>query len=320
MAVMLAVLGSGCGTASAPRVGEPASAATLTVTPSGRLVSVGTKPEGIAIDSAHGLIAVAVRSPASVVILDRQGAVVRRIDLPSAARHLRFAAGSGLLLVPAEQSQQLIQIDVQAGKITTIAAVGRQPHDAVAVGSRVFVSNEFSDTVSVVEGERVVGSSTAPKQPGGIAESDGVIAVVGVRSHTLSLVDSGSLATVATVPAGQGPTHVVGSPGGRFFVADTVGNALLTFAAAPAPHLVSRLAIAGTPYGLALDTVHNRLFVSLTARNQVVEYDVGGDIPVESGRFPTPREPNSVTVDAVTGTVFVTGTADGVVQIVSSLT
>jgi YVTN family beta-propeller protein len=318
MSAIIAAAVIACGTPPSPRVGEPAPAASLAATPIGRLIDVGTKPEGIAVDSARGLVAVAVRAPAAIAILDRQGNLIRRIPLTAAARHLRFDANSGLVLVPAEQAQQLIKVDPQAGTIVSTTMVGRQPHDAVAVGDRVFVTNEFSDTVSVIESARVVATIAAPRQPGGIAESDGLVAVVGVRSHSLAVIDSKSWNTIATVSAGDGPTHVVGGAGGQFFVTDTVGNALLVFAATPALQIRTRVSLAGTPYGLALDEVHHRLFVSLTAKNQVVEFDVAGKSPVEVRRLPTPREPNSVAVDPASGAIVVTGAADGVVQIVSS--
>ncbi len=317
MAVTLALSLAACGASSAPRVGEPAAPATVTASPAGRLVAVGAGPEGIAVDPEAGLIAVAVRSPAAIVVLDRSGSTLRRVALPSSARHLRFST-SGSLLVPAEQAQQLIQVDVTSGRIVSSTPVGHQPHDAVPFGSRVFVTNEFSDTLSVIEAVQVVATIPAPKQPGGIAASTSVLAVLGVRSHTVRFIDAGSLATIATLPAGAGPTHVVGDGEGRFFVTDTVGNALLTYASSPAPHLVSRRTVQGTPYGIALDTVHARLFLTLTARNQAVEYHLVGDTLAEVARFSTPRQPNTVAADPVSGTVFVTGTADGVVQIMSS--
>jgi YVTN family beta-propeller protein len=314
----VAIVQSACGTTPPRQVGEPAPATSLAVAPTGRLVYVGGSPEGIAVDPGRGLIAVAVRGPDAIVILDRSGAIVRRITLPSSARHLRYASPSGALLVPVERLQELIEVDVESGTTASSVKVGRQPHDAVASGDRVFVINEFSDTVSVIEAGKVVASIPAPQQPGGIAASDGELVVVGVRSHTLGLIDATSLARLATVPAGKGPTHVVGAPGGRFFVADTVGNALLAFNTSPALRMIGRVPLAGTPYGLAIDSLHQRLFVTLTARNQVVAYDISGPLPTELGRFGTPRQPNSLAVHPASATVFVTGTADGMVQIVAS--
>jgi hypothetical protein len=55
--------------------------------------------------------------------------------------------------------------------------------------------------------------------------------------------------------------------------------------------------------------------VTLTGRNEVVEIDATASPPTVLNRLPTVRQPNTVAVDAGTGKVFVTGTAEGVLQI-----
>ncbi len=50
----------------------------------------------------------------------------------------------------------------------------------------------------------------------------------------------------------------------------------------------------------------------------MVALDVSGADPVPVSEFATVRQPNSVAVDPETGTVYVAGTADGVVQIVTA--
>jgi len=79
---------------------------------------------------------------------------------------------------------------------------------------------------------------------------------------------------------------------------------------------LARLELPGSPYGLAYDARHDRVWVTLTARNEVVEIDATASPPTVLNRFPTVRQPNTVAVDAATGRLFVTGTADGVLQLV----
>ena len=74
----------------------------------------------------------------------------------------------------------------------------------------------------------------------------------------------------------------------------------------------------GTPYGAAVDPARHRLWVTLTARNQLLEYDLSGALPRRQASFPTVRQPNSVAVDPATGRVFVTGTAAGEVQLLDT--
>jgi len=79
---------------------------------------------------------------------------------------------------------------------------------------------------------------------------------------------------------------------------------------------IVRIGLAGTPYGVADDPVRDRLWVTLTARNEVVGLNLGADPPAVVARLPTVRQPNTVAVDAATGRLFVTGTDDGVLELI----
>jgi hypothetical protein len=57
--------------------------------------------------------------------------------------------------------------------------------------------------------------------------------------------------------------------------------------------------------------------VTLTERNEVVGYDVRGGEPVEKYRFPTVRQPNSVTVDEQSGRVVVGSAAGEGTQVIT---
>jgi DNA-binding beta-propeller fold protein YncE len=74
--------------------------------------------------------------------------------------------------------------------------------------------------------------------------------------------------------------------------------------------------VPGEPYGITYDPQRDRLWVTVTAANQVVGFDMTDPTPREVARIPTVRQPNTVAVDPQTGRLFVTGTADGVVQVV----
>jgi DNA-binding beta-propeller fold protein YncE len=315
---LLLLLAGACGGSGTPPsvVGEPAVAPPVVEAPAGQIVPVGHAPEGVAVDPSTGLVAVALRAPDAVAVLDPDGRPVRRVDLPAPARHLRFADQPGVLLAPLERAGALAAIDVRDGSILDRVGLQRQPHDVVAVSGRAFVSNEFSDTLAVVEDGRVVRALAAPAQPGGVAGAGTSVGVLGVRSHQLEVYDAGSLRALGSAPAGAGPTHVDGA-GNRLYVVDTRGGAVLVFQARPRPALVGRATAGGRPYGVALDPARQRLWVTETATNRLVEYDVSGAAPRLVATFPTVRQPNGVAVDGRTGRVYVTGTAGGELQVLA---
>ena len=310
-----AALAAGCGSAppsELPPAAEPASSPPTSVPPAGRIVPVGNRPEGIAADPVTGRFAVGLREPALLALLDgADGAVVRRVPLPAAPRHLQ--RDGGRVLVPAEDADRW---SASASPTARARArrPGREPHDAAATGGRTFVADEFANRLTVLRGDRPERPIPTALQPGGVTPVlDGGIAVVAVRGRVVELFDAATGERIDSAPAGVGPTHAVADVN-RLFVADTAGGAVLVFRIRPELVLTRRVSMPGSPYGLAIDHRRHRLFVTQTARNQLTELTAEGR-PHVVARYPTPRQPNSVAVDERSGRVAVTGKVDGVVQL-----
>ena len=281
------------------------------------MLRVGNEPEGIAVDSRSGRVAVGLRDPDRLALLDgRRGRLLERRALPESPRHLALAPG-GDVLVPAERANRLLRIPLRDGRRAAAVAVGAFPHDATAAGGRVFVGDERGNTVTVVAGSRRVASFPVATQPGGLAAvAEGRrVAVVSVRERVVELYDAATRRRLARVPAGVGPTHVVSeSRFDRLYVTDTSAGALLVFETRPRLELVRRVYLPGSPYGIAIDERRHRLWVTLTATNEVVELPAHGR-PHVLRRFPAPRQSDTVAVDEQSGRVFVTGRHAGVVQL-----
>jgi DNA-binding beta-propeller fold protein YncE len=311
-AIALAMGLSACG-GGPPPAAEPADAPVLTQRPAGGVFPVGGQPEGLAFDPASGLLFAGLRDPARLAAIDpRSGRVLRVMPLPAAPRHLALAPG-GDLLVPAEDANALIRLSPRGGHEASVR-VGEHPHDASFAAGRVFVSDEFGDSVSVVRGGRVIDTLDAPGQPGGVtAVGDRYVAVVAVGGRVLRVLDARTLAPLGEADAGNGPTHAI-SLGETLLVADTGGNALLRYRLAPRPELVRRTTLDGVPYGLAFDQRRELVWVTLTALNRVEVLRVRGDRLEPVADYPTVRQPNSVTVDPRSGDGFVAGRSAGAIE------
>lgn len=298
-----------------PPAAEPATATVARLRPAGHETRVGPLPEGIVVDPHAGMVAVAVQDPAELVLIDAvSGRVLQKVRISAPPRHLELAGDSGPLLVPAEPVDWLIEVSLPSATVRSVA-VGVHPHDAAAVAGRVFVGDEFGRSVSVVVERHVVARIGGFLQPGGLAAVGADVGVVDVRADTITLIDAHSLRVLGRAQAGKGPTHVVARHG-RLFVADIRGNALLAYATRPKLHLAARLALPGTPYGIAIDSVRNRLWVTLTAINELVAVAIDGATLRRVGSYPTDRQPNTVAVDPRDGRVFVSDAEPGVVQLI----
>jgi DNA-binding beta-propeller fold protein YncE len=192
-----------CG--SAPRAGrgaEPARSPPRTPAIAGREVPVGGSPEGIAVDSRAGIVAVATRRPNALALLDvHSGRVRRLVGLAGTARHLALAATGSSLLIPSEAMDRLIELDLRSWWHAQVA-VGAHPHDAVAVDGRTFVADEFGHSVSVVEHGRVASTLRGFRQPGGVAAAGRNVAVVDTRTGKVFVTATGDGAVEIVVPRG----------------------------------------------------------------------------------------------------------------------
>jgi DNA-binding beta-propeller fold protein YncE len=281
-------------------------------------VPVGAVPEGVVADPQTRIVAVGVRDPFALTLLDADtGTVVRKVPLPGELRHLQLAAPGGPVLVPDEGANRLIRVALPGGEVTSQVLTGVVPHDATAAANgTVFVANELGNSVVAVRGDQIVHTFTDVTQPAGLAAVGDLVGLVDVRENTLTVYDAQRLQRIAELPAGAGPTHVVADRRGDLMVIDTRGDAVRRYQLSPQPRQIWRVALSGSPYGVAYDPVRDRLWVTLTARNEVVGLDLGLDPPAFAARMPTVRQPNTVAVDSATGRLFVTGTDEGVLQII----
>jgi DNA-binding beta-propeller fold protein YncE len=314
-AAVAAVALGGCGSAGElPPAPEPAVSPPLTERPAGRVVRVGSNPEGLAADPRTGLVAVGLRNPDRLALVDGEtGRVMRDVRLPESPRHLQLSP-AGSVLVPAERANALVEVPLPHGR-PRVTPTGRFPHDAAAVGGRIVVANEHDDSLSVAERGRVVRALDAPRQPGGVAAAGGSLAVVvGVRARRVALFDVIAARKLGEATAGVGATHVVAA-GGFAYVADTEGDAILVYRLRPKLEFLDRANLPGAPYGMALDRRRRRLWITLTERNEVVRYDLTHHAPRRIASYPTVRQPNSVAVNETSGRVYVASRTGSELQI-----
>jgi DNA-binding beta-propeller fold protein YncE len=167
-------------------------------------------------------------------------------------------------------------------------------------------------------GRVVVGGAVPPGAATGSAEA--VVdagrkrAVVRPRARVLEVYDRGSGELLGREPAGAGPTRVVAGEGGLAYVVDTAGDGLLVFETRGRLRILRRYPLLGAPYGVASDLRSGRLWVSLTARNELVELATGSR-PHRLDVFPTVRQPDHVATDG--RRVYVSG-ADGALQLLDA--
>ena len=142
-----------------------------------------------------------------------------------------------------------------------------------------------------------------------VAQGD-TVAVLDRGQTSVTTIDASGTKAEHALRAGEGATTMVADDAGRILVADTRGESLLVFGTDPLM-LRQRSPVRGAPYALAGSPTLD--WVSETASNTVVGYDLTTGIPVEKVRHRTVQQPNSLIFDAKTGTLYVvSGSGAGV--------
>jgi DNA-binding beta-propeller fold protein YncE len=295
-----------CGSAAVsdlPPAAQPARSPALTATPAGRVVRVGAHPEALGADPLTHRFVVAERAPDQLRFVDaRHGTTVGRAPILRPARPRGSEAYNNVFVLPGE----------------SVLVAPRPAIAATVIGGRIFVADARAGTVSVSERGRPNRRLRVAAEPSGLSPADGgrLLAVVSSRERVLELYDPRTLARVARVGAGVGPTHVA-AEADRLYVTDTTGGALLVFELRPRLRLDRRVDLPGAPYGLTVDPVRHRLWVTLTARNELVSLVANGR-PRPILRVPTVRQPDDVAVESALGTVAITGRSAGVLQLIAA--
>jgi hypothetical protein len=321
-----AALAVGCSSDNEPRdelmvtdspvAATPAASPPSAVTPAGTVLPVTGTPRAMTVDTDNRLLAVAVDTPAAVLLYDlaNPAAAPRTVALPGPAEDLRLAGAGGPLLATA--AGRLVRIALPAGTTT-----------ATTVDGAAVSATQFDDSTLVAVRDRravaVVGSDAVQRTITGsmfsadrvLSTGDDAVVLDRLRNAVFELdVAAGSVR--AGLRAGEGSTNATTDRFGRVLVVDTRGEALLAFSVDPLL-MRQRYPVAGSPFAIAYDPTRDIAWVTLTARNEVVGYQMAGEEPRERYRFPTVGQPNTVTVDPGDGRVFVASASGEGIQVIT---
>jgi hypothetical protein len=303
-----------------PAAATAARSPAATAEPAGSVRPLSGTPTAMIVDADTRLLAVAVDKPPAVLLyqLDDAGepSSPRTVELPGPADTLSLARPGGPLLAATGSSGELVRITLPGGT-TAPAAIRGEPVSAAELGDRTLVAVRDRKAVAVLGGDKIYRMIS-----GGLASADQVLstgegAVVFDRlRNALFEVDVRAGSVDEGLRAGEGSTNAVTDRFGRVLVADTEGGALLAFSLDPLL-MRQRYPVPGAPYGLAYDPKRDLLWVTLTATNEVVAFDVAGGEPEEKHRFPTVEQPNNVAVDPISGRVIVASATGKGIQVIA---
>lgn len=319
----LAALLGGCSTEivrTAPQTVEPARPALsppATATPAGRVLPLGGHPEAAVFDTATATLAVFTpgagpQAPAALTLFGRSGAP-RPLALPAG---VTAVTGDGRGTVYAAARGAVLDIDLAAGRVASSPVAGEATTEFTAIARRAdgrLVLGSADGTAFTLAADLTVAHRAPVFARVDAIVTQGDIAVVLDRGQTSVTELGADGAPGLALRAGLGATGIAADPAGRVLVADTRGGQLLAFTVDP---LMERQAypVPDAPFGLAGSA--RLTWVSQTATNTVVGYDLATGIPVEKVRYPTVQQPNSLAYDDSSGTLYVVSSSGAGVQVI----
>jgi DNA-binding beta-propeller fold protein YncE len=211
------------------------------------------------------------------------------------------------------------RVDLRARTADRVDIEGQQDTDFTAIARRAdgkLVLGSADGAVYTLSSDTAVGASLKifARVDALVTQKNTAVVLDRGQTSVTTVSESGTDAEHA-LRAGEGATTMAVDPAGRVLVADTRGDGLLVFGTDPLI-LRQRYPVRDSPYGLAGSS--KLAWVSQTAVNTVVGYDLTTGIPVEKVRYRTVQQPNSLTFDEASGTLYVVSGSGAGVQVIAN--
>ncbi|ASO20551.1 hypothetical protein FHR81_004662 [Actinoalloteichus hoggarensis] len=276
--------------------------------PAGEVLPLGRGGvTAVHVDAASRTLVAALAEPPHLVLADLSDPQdpPREVPLPGPAGSLEPTGGG--VRVPVPDADLLVEVDLETATA-----------EEIDLGVAAVSIAESADTTVLAHAGGTVGLRDEAGDHRDVPGFTGVTDVLTVEETVFALDRVESSLVQVNLPetrrglalrAGEGATNAVADRFDRIIVTETRSGELLVFSTEPFL-LRQRYPVPGGPYAVAYDEQRDLAWVTLTETNELVGYDVAGGEPVESHRFPSVRQPNSVTVDQDTGAVVV-GSATG---------
>ncbi|RZL81900.1 MAG: hypothetical protein EOP32_13650 [Rhodococcus sp. (in: high G+C Gram-positive bacteria)] len=221
-----------------------------------------------------------------------------------------------------------VQVPVSAARMQVAQpiTVGSNPSGAVFAGTRTYVANQGSKSVSVLDaGNAVVGSVPVGTSPTGVAVDEVTpgktrVHVTNSGSGTVSVIDTATNKVVATVGVGTTPTGVaVGevTPGKtRVYVTNSGSGTMSVINTAT--NAVATVRVGTTPNAVAVNPAGTRAYVTNSGSGNVSVINTATNTVVATIGVGT--TPNAVAVNPTGTRVYVTNRGSNTVSVIDTAT
>ncbi|WP_312033717.1 MULTISPECIES: Ig-like domain-containing protein [unclassified Rhodococcus (in: high G+C Gram-positive bacteria)] len=216
-----------------------------------------------------------------------------------------------------------VQVPVSAARmqVAQSTTVGSNPSGAVFAGTRTYVANQGSKSVSVLDATNaVVGSVSVGTSPTGVAANPAGtrVYVTNSGSGNVSVINTATNTVVATVKTGTTPNAVAVNPAGTRAYVTNSGSGNVSVINTATNTVVATVKTGTTPNAVAVNPAGTRAYVTNSGSGNVSVINTATNTVVATVK--TGTTPNAVAVNPAGTRAYVTNSGSNTVSVIDTAT
>ena len=219
-------------------------------------------------------------------------------------------------------------------KIGQISSEGGVSQPGVAVDSypigvavnpvtkKVYVTNEFSNTLSVINGvtDSKADTISVGSFPYGVAVNpfNDRVYVTNRGSNTVSVIDGPTSTKLSNISVGNSPVGIAVNPSSNWIYVANINSGTVSVMDGITNKVTDTITVGKAPYGVAVNPVTNKVYVTNIQSNSISVID--GKTNKVTGTITVGTSPVGVSANPVTNKVYVTNIQSSTVSVIDGKT
>ena len=176
------------------------------------------------------------------------------------------------------------------------------------VTKRIYVTNEFSNTISVIDGttDKVSDTIELGSFPYGVAVNpfNDRVYVTNRGSNTVTVIDSPTNTKLSDIPVGSSPVGIAVNPSSNWIYVTNINSGTVSVIDGITNKVTNTIPVGKAPYGVAVNPLTNKIYATNIQSNTVSVID--GSINKVIATIPVGKSPVGVSANTINNMVYVT--------------
>jgi YVTN family beta-propeller protein len=203
-------------------------------------------------------------------------------------------------------------------------AVGTYPVGVAVnpVTKRIYATNEFSNTVSVISGtsSSIEGTITVGNFPYGVAVNpfDSRVYVTNRGSNTVSVIDGSTNTKLHNITVQNSPVGIAVDPSANWIYVTNINSNTVSVIDGVTDKVTANITVGKFPYGIAANPITKKVYVTNIDSDTISVID--GLKNKVTASINVGKNPVGIAVNPTTNTIYVTNYASNIVSVINGIT